>query len=135
MRILGIDLGRSRTGIALSDPVGLTCRPFGIVAERDEAGLIAKIAAIVREEEVGQIVIGLPRPLSGGTNRQLESVLSFSERLRRQSSVPVVMWDERFTTKLAEAGRPKGEAQDAVAACYMLQSYLDAARGDSTEET
>ncbi len=59
----------------------MTCRPFGIVAERDEDRLIVKIATVVEEEEVGEIVVGLPRPLSGGTNRQMESVISFTERL------------------------------------------------------
>jgi putative Holliday junction resolvase len=97
------------------------------VAERDEGRLIAKIAAVTREEEVGEIVIGLPRPLSGGTNQQSESVVSFSERLKGAVGVPVVMWDERFTSKLAEGGRPAAKAHDDVAACYMLQSYLDAA--------
>lgn len=135
MRTLGIDLGRSRTGLALSDPVGVTCRPFAILAEHDEGRLIAKIAAVVREENVGQIVIGLPRPLSGGTNRQSDTVVSFSERLADAVHVPVRMWDERFTSKLAEAGRPASRACDDVAACYMLQSYLDAARNEISGDT
>lgn len=126
-----MDLGRSRTGLALSDPLGLTCRPFGIVAERDEGRLIAEIVTMVREEEVGEIVVGLPRPLSGGTNSQVESVISFAERLKRETGIPVVMWDERFTSKLAETGRPRGKARDAVAACYILQSYLDSCSHDT----
>jgi putative holliday junction resolvase len=120
-----VDLGRSRTGLALSDPLGITCRPFGIVAERDEERLIVKIVTVAEEEEVGEIVVGLPRPLSGGTNRQMESVLSFTERLDHAVAVPVGVWDERFTSKLAEKGRSRTESHDAIAACYMLQSYLD----------
>jgi putative Holliday junction resolvase len=126
VRTLGVDLGQSRTGLALSDPLGMTCRPFGIVAERDEDRLIVKIATVVEEEEVGEIVVGLPRPLSGGTNRQMESVISFTERLGHAVTVPVAVWDERFTSKLAQKGRSRTETHDAVAACYILQSYLDA---------
>lgn len=137
MRTLGIDLGLSRTGLALSDPLGLTCSPFGIVAERDQGRLIARIAALTEEEEVGEIVIGLPRPLAGGTNRQVESVLLFVERLKHAVGVPVVTWDERYTSKLARSGRPLSKARDDVAACYMLQSYLESARtkvsGDAQE--
>lgn len=125
MRILGIDLGLSRTGLAISDPLGITCRPFDILAERDEARLITRIVAVAKEEDVGEIVVGLPRPLSGGTNRQMESALSFAGRLKQEASVPVLVWDERFTSKLAEQGRSRTEPHDAVAACYMLQNYLD----------
>jgi putative holliday junction resolvase len=103
----------------------MTCRPFGIVVERDEDLLIVKIATVVEEEEVGEIVVGLPRPLSGGTNRQMESVISFTERLGHAVTVSVAVWDERFTSKLAEKGRSRTESHDAVAACYILQSYLD----------
>lgn len=134
MRVLGIDLGGSRTGLALSDPLGLTCSPLDVVAERDEERLLLRIMAEVKGQDVGEIVVGLPRPLSGGTNRQVESALAFAKRLERQSGMPVVTWDERFTSKLAERGRSRVTAQDAVAACYMLQSYLDSrtnTRGDA----
>jgi putative Holliday junction resolvase len=134
VRVLGIDLGGSRTGLALSDPLGLTCSPLDVVAERDEERLLLRIVAEVKEQDVGEIVVGLPRPLAGGTNRQVESAFAFAKRLERQSGVPVVTWDERFTSKLAERGRSRVKAQDAVAACYMLQSYLDSrtnTRGDA----
>jgi putative Holliday junction resolvase len=134
VRVLGIDLGGSRTGLALSDPLGLTCSPLDVVAERDEERLLLRIVAEVKEQDVGEIVVGLPRPLAGGTNRQVESAFDFAKRLERQSGVPVVTWDERFTSKLAERGRSRVKAQDAVAACYMLQSYLDSrtnTRGDA----
>ncbi len=127
---MGIDFGRSRTGLALSDPLEITCRPFAIVFERDESRLIARIAVVVKEEEVEEIVVGLPRPLSGGTNAQMEIVTSFAESLRREVPVRVTLWDERFTSKLAEDGRSQKETHDAVAACYMLQNYLDAREHD-----
>jgi len=125
MRLLGIDLGGSRTGLALSDPTGMICSPLKTLQEKDEARLIESIATVVEEKDVTKVVLGLPRPLSGGTNRQVESVLSFKARLERRLSVPVVTWDERFTSKLAEQGKTRSNERDAVAASYMLQNYLD----------
>ena len=125
MRILGVDVGRRRTGLALSDPLELTCSPLAVVEEREQEGLLLRIVQVMREHDVGEIVVGLPRPLSGGTNRQVESVVAFVESLAARVDKPVRTWDERFTSKLAERGRPSGLAHDSVAACYMLQSYLD----------
>lgn len=125
MRILGIDLGRARTGLALSDPLGLTCGPLAVLRETDEGRLIRHIAVLAEENEVSILVLGLPRPLSGGTNNQVESVLTFAARLSREVPVPVVTWDERFTTKLAERAKGRSATRDAVAASYMLQNYLD----------
>lgn len=128
MRVLGIDLGSVRTGLALSDPHGVTCTPLEVLEERNEEQLLQKIVQTVEQHEVTQVVVGLPRPLSGGTNPQSEQARLFAEALSRRLSVPVVTWDERFTSKLAERGMIEGKAKgprDAVAACHMLQSYLD----------
>jgi putative holliday junction resolvase len=125
MRALGVDYGSSRTGLALSDPLGITCSPLSTLAEKDDERLIAKIVETSREQRVDRIVVGLPRPLSGGTNRQSADALAFKERLERAATIPVVMCDERFTSKLAERGRRGSTGKDAVAACYMLQSFLD----------
>lgn len=129
MRALGIDYGRARTGVALSDPLGVSCTPLDVLAERDDERLILRIAAVAAEEEVGEIIVGLPRPLAGGTNRQMRDVLSFVVRLESAVTMPVRTWDERFTSRLAERGR-HGRVSDAVAACYMLQSYLDSRTED-----
>ena len=115
-----------RTGLALSDPIGVTCRPLEVLEERDRIRLLEKIVDVAKSNDVQTIVVGLPRPLSGGTNRQVESVLAFVALLGDHPSVHVETWDERFTSRLAEADRPRWKAQDAVAACYMLQNYLDA---------
>ena len=125
MRLLGVDLGRSRTGLALSDPHEVACSPLEVLEERNEEQLLQKIMQVAEEHDVAQIVVGLPRPLSGGTNPQYEGVLVFVEALTGRSPVPVVTWDERFTSKLAERGRSRRRPQDSVAACYILQSYLD----------
>ena len=125
MRVLGIDLGRSRTGLALSDPLGLICSPLDTLVEKDEELLIQRITAVAEEREVTEVVLGLPRPLFGGTNEQLESVLAFKSRLERALFVPVRTWDERFTSKLAQDNTVSRAGKDSIAASYMLQNYLD----------
>ena len=125
MRVLGIDPGTSRTGVALSDPLGVTCTPLPVIRERDQEKLLLRIVAVADEQGAEEIVVGLPRPLGGGSNQQLEVVTAFTERLAASTAMPVVTWDERFTSKLAERGGKRTGDHDSVAACYMLQDYLD----------
>ncbi len=137
MRVLGVDFGSRRTGLALSDPLRVTCRPLEVLTERNQEVLIKGILSRSRNEGVTLIVVGLPRPLGGGTNSQMTQVLDFVRHLQLETSIPVDTWDERFTSRLAEQGHSSSEARDAVAACYMLQNYLDAhtdiTRQDSSE--
>ena len=125
MRVLGIDLGTTRTGVALSDPLGITCSPLPVIRERDEKKVLLRVVALAVELGADEIVVGFPRPLGGGSNRQLETVLAFKERLAAATSTPVSTWDERFTSKLADRGGKRTGEQDSVAACYMLQDFLD----------
>ena len=125
MRVLGIDPGTSRTGVALSDPLGVTCTPLPVIRERDQEKLLLRVVAIADEQGAEEIVVGLPRPLGGGSNQQLEAVTAFTQRLAASTAMPVVTWDERFTSKLAERGGKTTGDHDSVAACYMLQNYLD----------
>lgn len=127
-RILGVDVGGVRTGLALSDPLRITCSPLTVLVERDEERLIEKILHIAEAEGVSEIVIGLPRPLGGGSNAHLRGVERFAAALAEGTSLPVKTWDERFTSKLAERDRKGRTPADAVAACHLLQSYLDASR-------
>lgn len=131
MKLLGVDYGKSRTGLAVSDVAGVTCRPVGVLTDRDTLRVVGSIVAAATEHEAEGIVVGLPRPLSGGTNDQMQDVLSFVERLRSESPVPVETWDERFTSRLAERGSHGVGPRDAVAACYMLQNYLDKLSAES----
>ncbi len=90
---------------------------------------MARVAETAVEHGVADIVVGVPRPLRGGTNQQVEAVMAFVAALSKATTVPVHTWDERFTTKLAEQGRGRRAAKrpsDAIAACYFLQDYLDA---------
>lgn len=124
MRVLGIDAGTSRTGVAISDSLGVTCTPLSVIRERDREQALLRIVAIADEYCAGEIVVGLPRPLAGGTNEQMEAVVAFKERLATLTATPVLTWDERFTSKLAKSGAKRSGEQDSVAACYMLQDYL-----------
>ena len=125
MRVLGVDVGNSRTGVAISDALGVTCTPLPVIRERDRDQLLLKVVALAEEYGAGELVVGLPRPLAGGTNAQMDSVISFAERLKQTASMTIVMWDERFTSKLARSSQRASDEQDSVAACYILQDYLD----------
>jgi putative holliday junction resolvase len=121
---LGIDVGASRTGVAISDSLGVTCAPLQVIRERNRERALLRIVAVADEHGAAEIVVGLPRPLAGGTNEQMEAVVAFTERLAKLTTTPVLTWDERFTSKLAQGGTKRSGEHDSVAACYMLQDYL-----------
>jgi putative Holliday junction resolvase len=131
-RVLGIDHGDVRVGIALSDPTGFLASPL-CVLDSTKAGL-DQIIALIAEHEVEKIVVGLPRNMDGSYGSATEKVRTFIEKLKAKTSVPVFEWDERLSTvsahnALREAGldskRRKGTV-DKVAAQIILQNYLDA---------
>ena len=125
MRVLALDYGSVRTGVAISDASGTLARPVSVVKKAATEKGLAEIAAIVIENEVEQIVVGLPLTLRGEHGKQAAETDVFVIALRDVVSVPVETADERFTTALAQ--RFGGSApQDAVAAAHLLQSWLDA---------
>ena len=111
--------------MALSDPLGVTCTPLPVIRERNQDKVLLTVVAVADEQKAEEIVVGLPRPLGGGSNQQLEAVTAFAQRLAASTALPVFTWDERFTSKLAERGPKRIGEHDSVAACYMLQDYLD----------
>ena len=139
MRALGIDYGRKRIGLALSDPTGLLARPWKTIAaagfERQVAELSREIA-LLRDEADGLavVVVGLPRRLSGEANDQTALVQSLVERLTRATSIRVALQDERLSSHEAEQllarrekdWRKRKPLLDAAAASVILQDYLDA---------
>ena len=122
MKVLALDYGASRTGVAVSDPTGTLARPLCIVERAaTEAGL-ARLAELVREEQPERVVVGLPLTLRGERGAQVDETERFLEALRAVLDVPVDTFDERFTTVLAAGG---GDApEDARAAAHLLSSYL-----------
>ena len=127
MKVVALDFGRARTGVAVSDPTGTLARPLGVVEQAaTEAGL-ARLAALVREEGAEHVVVGLPLTLRGERGEQAQETEAFVEALRAAVDVPVETFDERFTTTLAESGGngSSGAAVDALAAAHLLTGYLE----------
>ena len=122
MKVLALDYGSARTGVAVSDPTGTVARPVGVVERAaTEAGL-ARLAELVRVENPERIVVGLPLTLRGERGEQALETERFVEALRAAVDVPIESFDERFTTTLAGTGSHSSE--DARAAAHLLTSYL-----------
>jgi putative holliday junction resolvase len=123
VRVLALDYGAARTGMAISDPTGTIAAPVGVVERAGTADGLARLREIVREQEVERVVVGMPLTLRGEVGAQARETLAFAEALRGVLSVPVETYDERFTTTLA-AGAGGAAEEDARAAAHLLQSYL-----------
>jgi putative Holliday junction resolvase len=118
VKVLALDYGSARTGVAVSDPTGTVARPVGVVERAaTEAGL-ARLAELVRAEAAERIVVGLPLTLRGEHGAQADETAVFVEALREAVAVPVETYDERFTSVLADG-------DDARAAAHLLESYLE----------
>jgi putative pre-16S rRNA nuclease len=123
VKVLALDFGRARTGVAVSDPTGTVARPLCVVERAaGEAGL-ERLATLIAEQEAEQVVVGLPLTLRGERGEQARETEAFVEALAAVTDVPVVTFDERFTTDLAEQV-PSVTATDARAAAHLLSSYL-----------
>ncbi len=147
MRSLGLDFGEKRTGVAISDPLGILAVPLTVITGGDEDATIDDIIKLVEQHGIGRIVVGLPRCLNGDIGEQANKVTAFTEKLRnviatlnevkgKQShltGVDIQLWDERLSTKAAErlmveAGTKKNKRKqhrDAMAAAFILQGFLD----------
>jgi putative Holliday junction resolvase len=122
VKVLALDYGAVRTGVALSDPTGTIARPVGIVEHAASGDGLAELARLIGAESVERVVVGLPLTLRGERGEQARETERFVEALRDVTNVPVETFDERFTTDLAEAGGSAPE--DARAAAHLLTSYL-----------
>lgn len=123
MKVLALDFGSARTGVAVSDPTGTVARPVGIVDDAASERGIARVVDLARAEGVELIVVGLPITLRGEHGSQAEETERFVESLRAATDLPVQSFDERFTTKLAGSTQTKAP-EDAAAAAHLLTSYL-----------
>ena len=124
MKVLALDYGQARTGVAISDPTGTIARPLEVVAGAD----LARIVDLIAEHQVERVVVGLPLTLAGERGEQARETQHFIDRLTDVSVVPVVAFDERFTTDLAEQSS-SDTPEDARAAAHLLSSYLAWASG------
>lgn len=132
MRVLCLDVGDVRTGVAVSDAIGMTANGIKTI---ENSNPIPEIKKIIDDylDEIGSVVIGLPKMMNGTIGSQGEKVMEFAEKLRNEISLPVILWDERLSTSTAEkaliesnVSRKKRKGlRDKVAATVILQSYLD----------
>ena len=135
-RSLGLDIGDKRIGVARSDPGGILASPLTIINYDDERAAIEAIIDIVTQEQVGQIVVGLPFSMDGSLGNQAKKVKTFVQELSSHTKVPIDFRDERLTTVTArrlikEANPRKAKKKvrdDAIAAALILQGYLDEER-------
>ena len=123
MRVLALDYGAARCGTAVSDPTGTLATPLEPVLRPGTRKGLQRIAALAAELGAERVVVGLPLSLSGGDSAQTTETRAFAERLGRVLDVPVELYDERFTTRLAQRS-PGSAAEDSRAAAVLLEGWL-----------
>ncbi len=136
MRVLGLDYGSRRIGVALCDELGMTAQGVTTIVRKNREADLAAIGELVRRHGVERIVIGYPLRLDGSKGIQCEKIDRFAKRMESMFSLPVIRWDETLSTKEAEELLRQGglrrekirQSVDRVAASMILQGYLDADR-------
>lgn len=139
MKVLAVDYGDARTGIALSDPSGFLASPVCVIHETDEARILAKTAEQVARSGAERVVVGLPKNMNGTLGPRAEKAQAFAKALEEACGVPVLLFDERRTTLTAQVyfnatntrGKKRKNSIDAAAATIILQDYLDSVRNTS----
>jgi putative Holliday junction resolvase len=140
MRILGLDIGEKRIGVALSDPLQIIASAFTVVERTTDEAAIKQIINLALENEVERIVVGMPRSLDGSLGKQAQAVQSFVDLLKERTELPVVAWDERLSTVAAERTMleigmkrdKRKKRRDSLAAAFILQGYLDRQKSRSS---
>lgn len=146
MRILSLDVGERRIGVAIADPTGTVAKPLAAIVRGAREEDFVTISRLVAEHEVEKVVVGLPLSLNGTQSNQTRTITRYAGALRGKLPVPVVLWDERLTTAGAEEillqtrgsqarrkARRSGDL-DSIAAALILQSYLDSSKPGFDEE-
>lgn len=123
MRVVALDYGRARTGVAVSDETGTLARPVCVVPRVRGAAGMERLVETIGELGAERVVVGLPLTLRGERGAQARETLAFVRELRRRVAPPVETYDERFTTALAARGAGSAD-EDAVAAAHLLEGYL-----------
>lgn len=136
-RILGLDVGSRRIGVAVSDPLGITAQGLETLERRNKRHDFEQLRQVIREYQVKEIVVGLPLRMSGAEGTQSEKMRAFAEELQKKFGLPVHLWDERLTS--AEANRflretelsieKRGKAVDRMAAILILQGWMEQRAG------
>jgi putative Holliday junction resolvase len=125
VKVMALDYGSARTGVAVSDPTGTVARPLGVVERAASDAGLAELARLVREEEAERVVVGLPLTMRGTRGEQAVETEQFVDALSSVIDVPVELFDERFTTDLAHRTPGAAAAVDALAAAHLLSDWLE----------
>ena len=136
MRVMGLDIGDKRIGVAMSDPVGILASPLTQIQRTGTEVAIEAILELVRQYDVKRILAGLPYSIDGSMGPQAQKVESFLKKLSERLDIPIEIWDESYTTVAAESKMIEGGVRkdrrkkqiDAAAAAIILQEYLDTIR-------
>ncbi|MGV7117881.1 Holliday junction resolvase RuvX [Paenibacillus kyungheensis] len=134
MRILGLDYGDRKIGVAISDAFGWTAQGVEVIDRKRTKDVDARIVELIRELEVTEIVVGLPKNMNGSVGPRGQLSMEFAENLKESVQLPVHLWDERLTTVSAErtlieadvSRKKRKQVVDKMAASLILQNYLDA---------
>jgi putative Holliday junction resolvase len=125
LKVMALDYGSARTGVAVSDPTGTVARPLCVVERAGSEDGLARLRRLVDEQQAERVVVGLPLTLRGTHGAQAQETERFVEELRAAVAVPVETFDERFTTTLASRSGGTGSPEDARAAAHLLSSFLE----------
>lgn len=134
MRILGLDYGEARIGVAVSDALGMLATPLDTICEKNRDEQLKKTAAVAREYKVEKLVVGYPKHMDGTVGHRAQYTEEFARDLSGMLDIPYVMWDERLSSteahRILESGGVSGKKRktkvDKIAAVIILQGYLDA---------
>lgn len=124
-RVLALDYGSARCGVAISDPSGTIASPLPVIQKVGTPSGLRRLVRLIDERGVERVVLGLPIGLSGRDTAQTSETRAFAERLRGATSVPVEFYDERFTTRIAERDTGARASEDSRAAAHLLGEWLD----------
>ena len=141
MKIMAVDLGLARTGLAISDPSETLASPLGTISERKEDRLLQRVATCAAEQGAQAVVVGYPRNMDGSRGESARRAEAFAQSLEEVSGLPVTLWDERLTTVSAAGylnqtntrGKKRKAVIDTVAATIILQDYLESRRRKAGE--
>ena len=133
MRILGLDYGDSRIGVAISDLLGFTAQSAGLISEKNFERQLEAVKKYCDEYKAEKIVIGMPKNMNGTIGERGEKTQLFAEKLREITALPIIYWDERLTTAAAHktlaegnvSGKKRKGILDKISAVFILQGYLD----------
>lgn len=133
MKVMGLDLGDARTGVALSDELKFLAQSYGTIYNKDKEDLLNQLDSVIKDNNVDTVVIGLPKNMNGTIGERGEMAKEFALMIEERFNLKTVMWDERLTTVsahrvLSEAnvrGKKRKKVVDTVSAVFILQCYLD----------